>query len=87
MDIETRKTVDMLTKDSVSVLTQNFIEFEGKTQQVGGNHRRAYTNSISGRAEITESEPEDVIAAVMAMWGDMPTVEEIEPEEESEGLL
>lgn len=86
MDIETRKTVDMLAKDSVSILTQNFIEFEGKEQQVGENHRRAYTNSITGRAEIAENEPENVVNAVMAVWGDTETVKEIEPEEESEGL-
>lgn len=74
MDIKTRKTVDMLTKDSVSIITQNFIEFEGKEQQVGEKHRRAYINSQEGRAEIEECEPNDVIVAVMAIWGDVPTV-------------
>lgn len=85
MYIETKKTVDMLTKDSVSILTQNFIEFEGKEQQVGENHRRAYTNSISGRAEIVETEPENVVNAVMAVWGDTATVAEEERDGDTYG--
>lgn len=76
MEAIIRKTVDMLTKDSVSILTQNFIEFDGKKQQVGENHRRAYVNSTTGRAEIQENEPEYVVNAVMIMWGDEATVEE-----------
>lgn len=76
MEIKTEKTVDMLTKDSVSILTQNFIEFEGKKQQVGDNHRCAYANSVTGRAELEENEPEYVVNAVMAVWGDEPAVDE-----------
>lgn len=86
MDIETRKTVDMLTKDSVSILTQNFVEFEGKEQQVGENHRRAYINSQEGRAEIEECEPENVVNAVMAVWGDTATVEEEDMETTEENV-
>lgn len=64
----------MLTSDSVSILTQKFIEIDEEEQQVGENHRRAYVNSIQGRKELLENEPEGVNAAVMAMWGDEPTV-------------
>lgn len=87
MEIETRKTVDMLTQNGVSILTQKFIEIEddGKMLQVGENHRRAYVNSADGRVEISQNEPDDIVAAVMAIWGDAPTVEETESEE-SEGL-
>ena len=70
------KTIDMLTKDSVSVKTLKFIEEEGEKYQVGGIMRRAYSNSITGREEIQKNEPEDVSTAVLQYWGDEPTVKE-----------
>lgn len=44
--------------------------------QVGSNHRRAYTNSASGREMLAEGEPEEIVAEVMDVWGDEPTIEE-----------
>lgn len=44
MEIKERITLDMLTKDSVSVLRQKFIEINGTEMQVGGNVRNAYMN-------------------------------------------
>jgi hypothetical protein len=73
------KTIDMLTKDSVSIITKKFIEEEGKRLQVGENHRCAYINSITGRESITANEPEDVSSVVLAYWGDEPTIIEEEP--------
>lgn len=70
------KTIDMLTKDSVSIKTLKFIEEEGQKYQVGGIMRRAYSNSITGREDITKNEPEDVFTSVLQYWGDEPTVEE-----------
>lgn len=79
-DITTKKTIDMLTSDSVSILTQKFIDVEGVQTQVGQNHRRAYVNSEDGRKQITENEPDYIVTAVMALWGDTPTVTETVPE-------
>lgn len=79
MEIETRKTVDMLTRDSVSILTQKFVTIDEQAQQVGEYHRKAYVNSAESRTDITENEPNDVVVAVMAMWGDTPTISETEP--------
>lgn len=76
MEIETRKTVDMLTKDSVSILTQKFIEIDGVTTQVGENHRIAYLNSEQGRVSLATDQPETVVNSVMGMWGESPTVED-----------
>lgn len=83
MDIETKKTVDMLTKDSVSILTQYFTELNGQTQQVGENHRRAYVNSVEGRIDLIENEPNNVSNSVLAIWGDTPTVSTAEETSES----
>lgn len=79
MDIQKKKTIDMLTPDSVSILTQNYIEFNGVQNQVGQNHRCSYINSNTGRTFLQENESEEVVNAVFAIWGDTPTIEE--PEE------
>ena len=72
METETKKTITSLTTESVSILTQ---QFENETQ-IGGNHRCAYTNTESGRVSLIEREPEDIVAEVLAVWGEEPTVEE-----------
>ena len=46
MEIKERITLDMLTKDSVSVLRQKFVVIDGTEMQVGGNVRNAYTNCV-----------------------------------------
>lgn len=74
MEIKEEKTVDMLTNDSVSILTQKFIDIDGIKTQVGDNHRCAYVNSVSGRNNIEEKEPDYVVSAVMAIWGEEPTI-------------
>lgn len=76
MDIVTKKTVDMLTHDSVSILTQKFVTVEGTEQQVGGNHRVAYVNSNLGRTNLQENEPDYVQSAVLSYWGDTATVDD-----------
>lgn len=74
-NMETKKIVDMLTADSVSILTQKFMKDDGEIVQVGKNHRKGYVNSGPGRAELQEKEPPEVVEAVLAIWGDTPTVE------------
>jgi hypothetical protein len=70
----TKTTLDMLTDKSVSVKTQKYVEDDGIEYAVGEPHRRAYVNSECGRAEIAEELPEPYLSAVMAVWGDVPTV-------------
>ena len=45
MELKEKITLDMLTKDSVSVLRQQFLTFNGEEMQVGVNIRNAYMNS------------------------------------------
>ena len=49
MELKEKITLDMLTKDSVSVLRQKFINLGGEDVQVGENVRNAYTNCESDR--------------------------------------
>lgn len=71
MNIEERKTVDMLTKTSVSILTQKFITIDGVPTQIGENHRSGYVNSEDGRRRLLAEEPEDVVNAILSFWGDI----------------
>lgn len=68
MEIKEKISLDMLTQDSVSVLRQKFIEFDGVETQVGGNIRNAYTNDETGRQMLSENLPEEYYNAVMAVW-------------------
>ena len=76
MELKEKITLDMLTRDSVSVLRQQFLTFNGEEMQVGVNIRNAYMNSESGRQLIRNLLPDEYYNAVMAVWGDNPTVDE-----------
>ena len=77
-EIKIVTTVTNLTKDSVSILKQNFIEFNGKQTRVGDNFRTSYVNSIRGRQSLVNEQSAQDVAAVLAKWGDTPTIEETE---------
>ena len=72
-----RYEIDMLTTDSVSIKTQNYTNIDGVDYDLGLPHRKAYINSTKGRAELTAEIPEPYLSAVMVMWGDTPTIEDI----------
>ena len=75
MEITNKVTVDMLTSESVSILTQQFVDIDGQLTQVGKNHRKAYVNTEAGRKAIESEQDENTVQAVFAMWGDKPIVE------------
>ena len=86
MELKEKITLDMLTKDSVSVLRQQFLTFNGEEMQVGGNIRNAYMNNESGREQLRAVLSDEYYNAVMAVWGSEATVDEpmIEESEEIE---
>lgn len=63
-----KKTITDLTYESVSVLTQKFITYEGTEIQVGGNHRISYTNTDEGREQLRLNEPEYIVNSVLSVW-------------------
>lgn len=69
MELKEKITLDMLTKDSVSVLRQKFINLGGEDVQVGENVRNAYTNCESDREILTKQLSEEYFNAVIAVWG------------------
>ncbi len=68
MELKEKITLDMLTKDSVSVLRQKFINLGGEDVQVGENVRNAYTNCESDREILKEQLSEEYYNAIMAVW-------------------
>ena len=76
MELKEKITLDMLTKDSVSVLRQQFLNYNGVDMQVGENVRNAYENSPSGREQLKAVLSDEYYNAVMAVWGDNPIVDE-----------
>ena len=69
MEVITKITIDMLTSESVSILTQRYVNIDGIDTQVGENHRKAYINNTEGRTELEKEQTEDVINAIYAIWG------------------
>ena len=82
MEIKEVIRLDMLDENSVSVLKQRFIDFDGFFQKIGGNIRNAYVNSAEGRRLIANALPTEYNNAVIAVWGSEPTVVESEENEE-----
>ena len=69
-------TLDDLTNDSVSLKKQQYTVVDGKEYPIGEPWRRAYVNSVKGRAQVQEEVSEPYKSAIMAVWGDNPTVTE-----------
>jgi hypothetical protein len=69
-------TLDMLTKDSVSVKKQQYIEQNEQEYPIGQPWRRAYVNNTSGRAQVQAEVAEPYKTAIFAVWGDTPTVDD-----------
>ena len=69
MELKEKIRLDMLTKDSVSVLRQKFINLGGEDVQVGENVRNAYTNCESDREILRKQLSEEYFNAVIAVWG------------------
>lgn len=82
MELKEKVTLDMLTNESVSVLRQQFVNINGVDMQVGENVRNAYANSVNGREELKKVLSEEYCNAVMAVWGENPTVKDPTESEE-----
>lgn len=68
--IETKITLNHLTKNSVDVLWQDVITIDGVTRNLGLPHAGAYVNDEFGRSQIKLDLPENYQKAIFAVWGD-----------------
>ena len=76
MEIIEKITLDMLTTDSVSVLKQQYITVDGTDIKVGENVRNAYMNTQTERELLKAKLPDEFYNAVIAVWGNSPTISE-----------
>lgn len=77
--------LDMLTTESVSVLTREFADINGVKTQIGTNMRKAYVNSPMGREMIAKELPEKYANTVLTLWGKTATIQDPpKPEENME---
>lgn len=76
MEIKEKIALDMLTTDSVSVLRQQYTTIDGADVKVGDNVRNAYMNTQTERELLKSELPEEFYNAVIAVWGDTPTIAE-----------
>lgn len=72
--MEEKIILDMLTSNGVSLKKQKYVTVDGTEYLVGELWTKAYTNSIEGRAEVESEVTEPYKSAIMAMWGDNPTI-------------
>lgn len=75
--INTAYILEQLTADSVNVLTVSSAKVNGKVYELE-RARVCYANSPLGRQQIVEALPEQYAEAVLAVWGDAPTLSDPE---------
>lgn len=63
-----------LTTDGVIVMTQKYVTVDGVNYTIGIPNAKGYANSAQGRREAQTEVPEPFVSAIIAMWGDSPTV-------------
>lgn len=66
-------TLDLLNSNSVSVKTVEKAKVN-LVERTIGTYRKAYVNSPIGRQQIIDDLSEQYANAVLAVWGDEPTV-------------
>ncbi|MEE1219911.1 MAG: hypothetical protein U0L20_08320 [Ruminococcus sp.] len=76
MELTEKITLDMLTANSVSVVVQKYINYNGIVMPIGDITRNTYMNTVSEREFIKTILPNEYYNAVMAVWGNQATVDE-----------
>ena len=70
-------TLEQLTTTSVNVLTVARAKVNGKMYELERT-RMCYANSPTGRQKVSQDLPEQYAEAILAVWGDTPTVDDPE---------
>lgn len=80
--METRITIENLTQDGVNIKKQRIIIDNEQELNVGEPFRVSYINSSSQKQQMIEEVEEPFCSAILAVWGESPTIEETTIEEE-----
>lgn len=73
MKIQRDYSLEQLTAESVNVVEISIATINKKPHEIGRS-RMAYVNSPTGRNQLTDKLPEEYVKAVLALWGENPTV-------------
>ena len=73
--------LEQLTSDSVNVVTISYARVNSKLCEIG-RERMSYPNSTMGRELISKAIPKEYLSAVLAVWGDNPTMDNPKNKEE-----
>ncbi len=77
MEIIKEKQIENLIQDGVIIATQEYLlREEGKKQKIGDLSRTSYGNWKSDRDRLRSNEPQEIVTAVMEIWGGTPTIED-----------
>lgn len=80
MQIIKEKQIENLIKHGVIIATQEYLVREGNDKEnIGNVSRESYGNWESDRNRLCQNEPQEIVDAVMAIWGTVPTMEEPGP--------
>ena len=89
MNVIENTNIEDLFVDGVIIATQKMlISDDEEPQKVGDVKRVSYGNWQSDRQRLVENEPNNIVNAVMEIWGDVPTIIEptIESKEETDSI-
>ena len=73
MKIQKDYSLEQLTAESVNVVEISIATINKKPHEIGRSPM-AYVNSPTGRKQLTDKLPEEYVKAVLALWGENPTV-------------
>lgn len=74
-----KRTITKLTSNEVCVNVKLFVTIDGQEYPVDKVQNNVYFNSDVGREELLASdESQEIINAIMALWGDEPTLKPVE---------
>lgn len=77
MEIKEKISLELLTKDSVSIVTTRTILDNGYEYKTDYNHRQAFVNSAEGRKDLHNylyPDYKHYEKAVLNVWGLEPTI-------------
>lgn len=63
-----------LNENVAWVVRQQYFTINGVKYPIGDPNRKSYDNSIFGRKQVEEELPQNLQNAILAVWGDEPTV-------------
>ena len=72
-----KTSLEFLTKNSVSLQKQSVTEINGKEDLIGEPWNKQYCNSVKGRIEVNKEVAEPFKTAILAVWGDTATIEDV----------